>query len=133
MAERYKYYQPNRLDLKDEYGDCTIRALSKFFNLSWIDTLHKCIPIMEKYQILPSFFFYANQEDNICEELHIRRVPISNAKGTKRPTVKSFAKTHPTGTYIAKTAHHVVAIVDGCYYDTWDSGDKSMYSYFEKL
>ena len=31
MAEkkstRWKYYQPNKKDLKDEYGDCVIRAL----------------------------------------------------------------------------------------------------------
>lgn len=33
MAEkkstRWKYYQPNKKDLKDEYGDCVIRALCK--------------------------------------------------------------------------------------------------------
>ena len=28
----YKYYQPNKKDLKDKYGDCTIRALSKALN-----------------------------------------------------------------------------------------------------
>lgn len=30
MASRnYKYYQPNEKDLKDNYGDCVIRALTK--------------------------------------------------------------------------------------------------------
>ena len=30
MASRnYKYYQPNEKDLKDEYGDCVVRALTK--------------------------------------------------------------------------------------------------------
>ena len=132
MAGKFKYYQPNKFDLKDKYGDCTIRALSKFYNINWIDAFHKCLPIIEKYQILPSFFFQAEQEDKICEDLGLRRIPISNKKGSKRPTVKSFAKDHPTGTYIVKVSHHVVAVVDGYYYDTWDSGEKSLYSYFEK-
>lgn len=57
--------------------------------------------------------------------------PISNKKGSKRPTVKEFAKSHPTGRYIVKVAHHVVAVVDGVYYDTWDSGYKSLYGYYE--
>ena len=133
MKGRYKYYQPNRLDLKDEYGDCVIRALSKFFNLSWIDTFHKCLPIIEKYQMLPGQFFFAAQDDKINDELGIRRIPISNKRGSKRPTVESFAKSHPTGTYIVKVASHVVAVVDGYYYDTWDSGEKSLYAYFERI
>ena len=30
MASRnYKYYQPNDKDLKDQYGDCVVRALTK--------------------------------------------------------------------------------------------------------
>ena len=50
-----------------------------------------------------------------------------------RPTVDEFAKDHPNGTYICKVAHHVVAVVDGEYYDTWDSGWRSMYGYYEKM
>ena len=41
-------------------------------------------------------------------------------------------KDHPTGRYIVTVAHHVVAVVDGKYYDTWDSGEKSLYGYYEK-
>ena len=48
-------------------------------------------------------------------------------------TVDSFAKDHPEGTYIVSVAHHVVAVVDGCYWDTWDSGYKSLYGYYEKV
>lgn len=132
MAGIFKYYQPNKLDIKDQYGDCTILALSKFFNLSWIETLHMCIPIMEKYQMLPTFFFFASHEATISEALGMKRIPISNKKGSKRPTVASFAKDHPTGTYLVKVSHHVVTIVDGYYYDTWDSGNKSLYAYYVK-
>lgn len=31
---RYVYYQPNDKDLKDKYGDCQVRALSKALDIS---------------------------------------------------------------------------------------------------
>lgn len=34
--------------------------------------------------------------------------------------------------YLLKVANHVVAVVDGRYYDTWDSGYKSLYGHYEK-
>lgn len=37
MASRnYKYYQPNEKDLKDNYGDCVVRALTKVTGKNWI-------------------------------------------------------------------------------------------------
>lgn len=131
-SKRYKYYQPNKLDLKDKYGDCTIRALSKVFDLSWKDTFELCEPVIKKYQLLPNYFFYAGQEDQVTEMLGLTRYKISNKKGTKRPTVKSFAAAHPKGIYLLKLSHHVVAVVDGYYYDTWDCGEKCLYGYYER-
>lgn len=57
---------------------------------------------------------------------------ISNKKGSKRPLVKEFAKKHKDGVYFLTTANHVVACTDGDYFDTWDSGNKPMYGYWEK-
>lgn len=56
MANLFKYYQPNKLDLKDQYGDCTIRALSKVLNKSWLDTFDVCLPTMRRYQVVNPFF-----------------------------------------------------------------------------
>ena len=55
---------------------------------------------------------------------------ISVKKGSKRPTVESFTKEHKKGTYILRVAHHVVASVDGLYYDTGKCGHKSLYGYW---
>ena len=132
MAKRWEYYQPNDLDLKDEYGDCTIRALSKVFDVSWIDAYEMTVPITRKYQILPNFFFYAKHSDTIADTLGLQRGKITNKRGTTRPTVDEFAKSHPNGTYLLKVAHHVVACVNGKYYDTWDCGYKPLYGYFER-
>ena len=37
-------------------------------------------------------------------------------------TVADFAAEHPSGTYILSLSGHVVCVMDGDYYDTWDSG-----------
>lgn len=67
------------------------------------------------------------------EEHGFEYVGISNKKGSKRPTVESFTKDHKEGTYFLSVANHVVASVDGNFYDTWDSGDCCLYGYWEKI
>ena len=74
-----------------------------------------------------------DKTNDALASLGFKYTGVSNKKGTKRPTVDSFAKEHKKGTYIASVAHHVVAIVDGKYYDTWDSGYKSLYGYYELI
>ena len=50
----------------------------------------------------------------------------------ERCTVKEFAIANPFGTYILKVSGHVVACVDGLYYDSHDSGNKKVTKYWEK-
>ena len=133
MSSRYVYFQPNAKDLKDEYGDCQVRALSKALNISWVEAFDLTIPICREMQTYTIFGGSCTIGKDNLRKLGFNYCGISNKRGSKRPTVDSFAKDHPTGTYIAKVAHHVVAIVDGKYYDTWDSGQKSMYGYYEKI
>ncbi|MBR5823783.1 MAG: hypothetical protein IKY67_06540 [Paludibacteraceae bacterium] len=71
--------------------------------------------------------------EHIVKSLGYEYHGISNKKGTKRPTVDSFTKDHPEGTYICVVANHYVCSQDGCYHDTWDSGDCSMYGYWQKV
>lgn len=130
MANKtYIYYQPNKKDIKDDYGDCVIRALTKVIDKTWMDVFTDMLSICTEYQAL-----HNNQVvyTNYLKSKGFTYVGISNKKGTKRPTVKSFATSHKTGTYFVTVANHVVAVVDGHYYDTWDSGDKSMYGYWTK-
>lgn len=129
---RYVYYQPNEKDAKDEYGDCTIRALSKVLDISWIEAFDLTIPICREEQVPNIFFAPARIRNKMVESLGFKYYPISNKKGTKRPTIEEFAQDHPHGRYICNVANHEVAVVDGRYYDTWDSGCKSLYGYFER-
>ena len=47
-------------------------------------------------------------------------------------TVEDFAKEHPQGLYILGTGEHAVAVVDGDWYDTFDSGAMIPIVYYEK-
>ena len=128
--KRFQYYQPNKLDLKDRYGDCTIRALSKALGVTWLEAFDLTVPICRRYQTPNIFNLPCKVEQEAMKELGFTYQGISNKKGTRRPTVDQFAKDHPTGTYIVNVANHEVAVVDGKYYDTWDSGDCSLYGYY---
>ena len=47
-------------------------------------------------------------------------------------TIADFARDHPEGTYIVATGRHVVAVVDGNIFDSWDSSGEIPAYYFYK-
>lgn len=130
LSNHYRYYQPNSLDPKHKYGDCTIRALTMALNLTWLEAFDVCIPFCRKYQCSNIFDTPVETRKAIMRELGFYYTGVSNSKGSKRPTVAQFAANHPEGTYVLVVASHIVAVKDGFYYDTWDSGRKSLYGYF---
>lgn len=128
--KRFIYYQPNNKDIKDNYGDCVIRALTRVLNKEWVEVYDDLVPYGREMQCMPN--------DKQCLERYLadngfEYEGVSNRKGTKRPTIDSFAREHKEGVYVVRVAHHITAIVDGMYYDTWDSGDNSMYGYWYKI
>lgn len=128
-SRSWEYYQPNKKDLKDDYGDCVIRALTKALGKEWLEVFDELVPISREeqcpYNCKPCYERYILSKGFTYSG-------ISNGKGSKRPTVKEFANSHKNGTYILRVAHHLVTVVDGKYYDTWDSGSKSLYGYWVK-
>lgn len=125
----YQYYQPNKKDIKDEYGDCVIRALTKVIGKEWQEIFDELVPIARNFQCMPN--------SKICYESYLKMNGfiyhgISNGKGTKRSTVYEFTRDNHDGIYVLRVAHHLVASVNGIYFDTWDSGYKSLYGYWEK-
>lgn len=47
-------------------------------------------------------------------------------------TVIDFCNEHPTGTYLLAIGSHVVAVQNGDYFDTWDSGEELPIYYWQK-
>ena len=129
-SRNYKYYQPNKKDLKDNYGDCAVRAFMKAEGYeSWVDAYDKMWEISREVQCPMNC---KHGFEHIMKTLGYTYTGVSNKKGSKRPTVDSFAKNHKQGTYVCIVANHYVTVADGYYYDIWDCGEKSLYGYWEK-
>ena len=126
----YKYYQPNKKDVKDKFGDCTIRALTKALGITWLEAFDLTIPFCREYQTPNIFNLPLNLEKEVMQHLGFIYTGITNKKGSRRPTVAEFARSHKNGRYILNVANHEVAAVDGDYFDTWDSGACSLYGYY---
>lgn len=45
-------------------------------------------------------------------------------------TVADFCSDHQNGIYVLAVPNHVVAVVDGHWVDTWDSGNETPFYYF---
>lgn len=126
----FKYYQPNDKDEKDEFGDCAMRALCLTEDIPWLDAYDLMYKYSREIQC-PMNCKYGFE--HIMRKLGYEYVGISNKKGSKRPTVKQMSKKIKDGKKaIAVVANHYVAMKDGNFYDTWDSGYKALYGYWIK-
>ena len=47
-------------------------------------------------------------------------------------TVRNFSNDYNKGTYILAIGGHVVCVIDGTYYDSWDSGDERPVYYWSR-
>ena len=122
----FKYYNPNPMNKR--VGDCVIRAVSKALDWDWNDTYTAlCLQgyvmsdLPSSNQIWGAFLrkqgFLRNVIPNECPDCY---------------TVEDFCKDHPIGVYVLGTGSHAVAVVDGFYYDAWESGREQPIYYYEK-
>ena len=109
-------------------GDCVVRAVSVLENQGWRKTMLEITAF--------SYFMYELVDDNTVWETYMgylgyrRLEPPDTCPDCY--TLRKFCKLHPYGRYLVCTGSHVVAVFDGDYYDTWDSGDELVTYYFRK-
>lgn len=108
--------------------DCTIRAISVLTGLSWDDIYDGVCAEGKIEHNMPS--------SNAVWSTYLRklgyiRTPLPNTCPLCY-TVTGFCHDHPKGRYLLALYEHVVAVVDGYYYDTWDSGDMTVLYFWEK-
>jgi len=122
----YKYYNPNPLGLS--VGDCTIRAISKIIERDWKQTYLRLVSQGYKMYDMPS----ANRVwgEFLRSQGFVRRTIPSTCPDCY--TVREFCTDHSAGSYVLGTGEHVIAVVDGDYYDSWDSGNEIPIYYFER-
>ena len=109
-------------------GDCVIRAIGKLTGKDWNETYIKIVETGYRLKAMPS--------ENFVWESYLK---ASGYKKRLLPdacpdcyTVATFAADNPQGAFLLATGSHVVAVIDGNYYDTWDSGDEVPLYYFIK-
>lgn len=122
----FVFFNPNP---DDKYvGDCVVRAISKILFIDW-EEAYLCVAAMGlALHDMPS-------SDDVWGEFLRRRGFAKRILPDTCPycyTVRQFALDHPHGRYLLKTSWHVVAVVDGCYFDTSDSGNEVPIYYWAK-
>ena len=119
-------YNPN--PIRNRVGDCTVRAITKATGEDW-DTIytHLCF-----YGFICKDMSLANDVwGKYLRKRGFKRYLVDD-KDKDYYTVNDFCQDHPTGTYILAIDGHVVCVVDGKYYDTWDSGGEIPIYYWTK-
>ena len=101
--------------------DCVIRSLSIALDMDWESVYAKLSVLGLMYHdIMTANYVWAK----MLEENGFRKFIIPDTCPDCY-TIKQFVKDNPSGVYVLGTGQHAVAVKDGSYYDTFDSGDYS--------
>ena len=122
----FKFYNPNPAGRV--VGDCTIRAICKLTDQDW-DSVY----VSTSFQ---GFLAKDMPSGNATWGAYLKRLGyIRQIIPNSCPdcyTVKDFCYDNPHGRFLLVLDQHVVTVVDGDYYDTWDSGNEIPIYYWTK-
>ena len=109
-------------------ADCTVRAIAKVTGQEW----EKVYLDLSLYGLISADMPSANHVwGAYLTDLGFTRRIIPNTCPACY-TVKDFANDHQRGKYILALNGHVVPVVNGDYFDTWDSGNEIPLYYWER-
>lgn len=123
----YQFYNAN--PLSRAVGDCTTRALSKVLGITWEEAFVEQFVsgyLMKNMQtanevwgaVLSKHGFNRSIIPNTCPDCY---------------TVEDFCREHPKGDFVLALESHIIAVVDGDYFDIWDSGKEvPIYYWYRK-
>lgn len=122
----WRYANPN--PCRQEEPDCVVRAIALATGKSWGQVHWELSEMSREKCTMPSV--------NWLWGLYLKR---NGFRRFRLPeccpecvTVREFAKRFRTGIYVVGTGSHAVAVVDGDWLDTWDSGDEIPTYFYKK-
>lgn len=122
------FIEYNANPAKNRVGDCVIRAISKASGESW-DRIYTDIAMQ-------GFLMYDMPSSNAVWGTYLtdNGYKVHSIPNTcpNCYSIRQFCIDYPKGTYIVATGTHVLCVINGDYYDTWDSGDEIPIYYFKK-
>lgn len=108
--------------------DCTVRALSTLLDEEWdLVYVQLCVlgydrcDMPSSKAVVNDFLHGRGFRRFMCPDLY-----------PECQTVEDFCNEHPVGIYLLATDSHVVAVINGNYIDTWDSGREIPIFYWQK-
>lgn len=120
------YANPN--PCRQEEPDCVVRAIAIATDQSWKKVHRDLCQLSCEKCTMPSV--------NWLWGLYLKR------KGFQKfllpdecpacVTVKDFARMYPEGTYVVGTGTHAVAVINGNWYDAWNSADETLTFFYER-
>lgn len=122
----YRKFNPNPLNRS--VGDCTVRAMCALFDTDWFTSYDALTAEGRILCDMPSAnaVFGSYLYSKGFNKRLVYNIP------THIINVREFADTHPKGMYLLATGSHVVTVIDGDYYDSWDSGEEVPIYYWER-
>ena len=111
-------------------GDCVKRAITLAAQMDYMEVQRE-LNRYKKVTGARSFNSDYNPHKYVENVLHGRKLSFPAKRGERRMTAAKFSETHPVGRYILNMAGHWSCCVDGIIYDTWDCGDKCVYTAYQ--
>lgn len=103
-----------------EVPDCVIRAISIALNKRWIDVSDELYAVARReYSVTCDDHVWGRYLYELGFEPFLLPRDCPNCV-----TIDEFCRIYPVGIYIIGTGSHAVAIINGDYYDSWDSGNE---------
>ena len=114
----WTYYNPN--PVTDRGADCAIRAIAKALDISWEEAYAKLAAngfamgdVMNANHVIGSVLrqngFVRGNLPESCPDCY---------------TAEDFCRDNPKGLFVLGFGDHIVTVVNGTIYDTWDSSGK---------
>ena len=109
-------------------GDCVVRAIGILTGKDWDTTYIKiCMQGLLMHDMPSSNKVWGAYLYKLGYRRYIAKDTYPDIY-----TIKKFCKDNPYGAFLVFTDKHVVAVVDGDYYDTMDSGEETPLYYWRK-
>lgn len=122
------YIPYNANPIHARVGDCVIRAISKAMEKDWDETyIDLCLEGLIEKDMPSSNSVWGKYLKGKGFQRHI--IPTDCPECY---TVSDFCDDYRQGTYILALSGHVVAVKDGNYYDSFDSGSETPIYYWER-
>lgn len=138
MKNRFVYYNPNPKLRRRKNGtpyawsrcDCSVRAVACALNISWEDAYTQLCTAGAVIYDMPDT---KEAIGHVLCNNGFEYVKLGKPeRGMRRNTVNETARLIKSGVIVANCTGHVVCIKNGKYYDTGDSGDMCVFSYWRK-